>query len=111
MTKVVMNSTCMLANSMWFSRLIDKIFGKRCRCGSKKEGVQETATLPPQLRDPASWHIDRHDHNKQSLPDFNSMEKIDLDIWARQNNMTIDRRKSKENVIKEITLNLETKEK
>lgn len=75
----------------------------RLRSSQVKEEQSEGASPPPH------FHVDRHPH--VNLPDFTEFEKIDVDIWARENHgIKLDRRKSKNNMIEELRTKLESKE-
>lgn len=82
----------------WIAKLKEKF-------GAKKEEVL------PSPNAPTAFHLDRHKANKPSVPDFYSMEKMEIGLWARQNDISIDRRKTKESIINDIIENLKSKEK
>jgi|SRR6056300_1395333 len=95
--------------STWFKKLIGK-FGK------KEEVKVETPT--PSAPQPRSFHVEKHKpkkakkpkRKKVSHPELLDMSKIELDIWARQKNIRIDKSMSKEDIIQFISSNLEAKE-
>lgn len=77
----------------FFRRLIAKIFGKTdTAVPSEPETVIETKVekKAPEAETP-------------SLPDFGSMTKLEMDVWARQEHgIKLDRRYTKENMVKEF---------
>ena len=94
--------------SIWFKKLIEKYTGK------KEEVKVETPSTPQ----PKSFHIEKHKPQKAkktkkkkvSHPELLDMSKIELDIWARQKDIRIDKSMSKEDIIQFILSNLEAKE-
>lgn len=61
---------------------------------------------------PPHFHVDRiTTQNQVDIPDFTDQEKIDIDIWARENHgIKLDRRKSKNNMIDELKTKIKSKE-
>lgn len=94
--------------SIWFKKLIEKYTGK------KEEVKVETPSTPQ----PQSFHVEKHKPQKAkktkkkkvSHPELLDMSKIELDIWARQRDIRIDKSMSKEDIIKFILSTLENKE-
>ena len=62
---------------------------------------------------PTEFHIDRANMAKKktkSLPDFNTMTKVELDEWAKKNlGLKLDRRKKKDYMIEQIQTKLKEK--
>lgn len=60
---------------------------------------------------PKSFHVDRMDvesKEKKELPDFSSMTKLDIDIWARDEiGLKLDRRRTKQHMIETIQKHLD----
>lgn len=60
---------------------------------------------------PNSFHIDRmgiEAKEENNLPDFSSMTKLDIDIWARDEiGLKLDRRRTKQHMIETIQKHLD----
>lgn len=81
--------------SNWFKRLISK-WTKEV-----EESVEETPA--PSAPVVPHFHVDRVIKPEVELPDFESMTKLQIDIWARNElDVNLDRRRTKERMIKEI---------
>ena len=79
--------------SNWFKRLISK--------WTAEESVEETPA--PSTHVVPHFHVDRVMKPEAELPDFESMTKLQIDIWARNElDVNLDRRRTKERMIKEI---------
>lgn len=79
--------------SNWFKRLISK--------WTAEESVEEIPA-PSALVVP-HFHVDRVISPEVELPDLESMTKLQIDIWARNElEINLDRRRTKDRMIKEI---------
>lgn len=94
--------------SIWFQKLKEKFVGKN------EEAKVETPSDPQ----PQSFHVEKHKPEKAkktkkkkvSHPELLDMGKMELDIWARQRGIWVDKAMSKEDIIQIILSNLEKKE-
>lgn len=94
--------------SIWFQKLKEKFVGKK-----EEVKVEEPSTPQPQ-----SFHVEKHKPEKAkktkkkkvSHPELLDMGKMELDIWARQRGIWVDKAMSKEDIIQFILSNLEKKE-
>ena len=70
---------------------------------TKETTVEEVkAVEPAPIAAPQHFHVERRKVEKNT-PDFESMTKLEIDVYARQNlKLNLDRRRTKEHMIEQI---------
>ena len=75
---------------------------------SKSASVEVEAPQPAPIAAPQHFHVERANtvevkKSSVELPDFDTMTKLDIDIYARDKlKLKLDRRRTKEHMIEEI---------
>lgn len=77
---------------------------KKIFTGPEADYSAEKIIMQDPLILPKEWKVEEEPKpKKKKLPDFNSMSKIELDVWAEKTiGLKLDRRRRKDYMIKQI---------